>query len=102
MYVFVALKYNIDEAITMESIINMNFNMNIRTLEHLPALRLYNEANNMKPNFARLARELDKGWRTIKRYYEEGAPSKKRNRKSPIDAYKELLDQLLLDENTMQ
>lgn len=39
----------------------------VQTLQDVPLLRQINEANSMKPNFAKIARELNVDWRTVKK-----------------------------------
>lgn len=86
----------------MTSIFKINFSTSVDSLAKLPMLRMINETNNMKPNFAKIARELDVDWRTVKRHYMEGAPSKNRRRKSNVDDLKPLIQKLLLDDSTPQ
>lgn len=70
----------------------------VQTLQDVPLLRQINEANSMKPNFAKIARELNVDWRTVKKYYYHGSPSRRRCRASILDDYEELIHKLLLDE----
>ena len=74
----------------------------IKELKDLPELRKIMENLKMKPNFSKLARELNKDYRTIKRYYYEGMPSKTRNKKSKLDEFKPILNDLLLNEDNIQ
>ena len=83
--------------------LTQNSNLEIKTIKDLPKLKNILEALNVKPNFSELARNLQKDYRTIKKYYySEGEIIHKRNKPSKIDKYKELLDQLLLNEENIQ
>lgn len=49
-----------------------------------------------KPNFSQLARQLHVDRRTVRKYYMEGPPSGKRNRKCLAAAYEETIRELLV------
>lgn len=78
----------------------IKINYTVTTLKELKGLKLIMEANNIKPNFARLARELNCDYRTVKAHYNNQV-SYKRNKKSKYDKYYKLISELL-DENNKQ
>lgn len=90
--------YTITEVITMNQAIYTGATFVVQTLQDVSLLRQINEANSMKPNFAKIARELNVDWRTVKKYYYHGSPSGRRHRASILDDYEELIHKLLLDE----
>ena len=49
--------------------LTQNLNLEIKTIKDLPKLKNILEALNVKPNFSELARNLQKDYRTIKKYY---------------------------------
>ena len=57
-------------------------------MEKLRKELLFMDMNEMKPNYAELARKHEIDWRTVKKYHEgyEGK-SKHRNKKSKLDKY---------------
>lgn len=59
--------YTIAEVITMNQAIYTGATFVVQTLQDVPLLRQINEANSMKPNFAKIARELNVDWRTVKK-----------------------------------
>lgn len=78
-----------------------NLKFKINSLEDLPMLKLIMESNNLKPNYSKIARELGIDRRTVKKYYDGYSKPVKRNKTSRIDAFKEIITELL-DENCVQ
>ena len=80
-----------------ESIVLKQFQVN--ELSDLQKLRMIMEAQQMKPNFSLLSRELQVDRRTVKKYYYSF--TKPKARKSKIDSLRPLIQELLSD-NTLQ
>ena len=47
----------------------INTNINITTLEDMPKLKVFVDNSNIKVNFSKIAKELGKDRRTVKKYY---------------------------------
>lgn len=77
----------------------ININYTVTTLKDLKGLKNIMEANDLKPNFAKLARELDCDYRTIKAHYYNRV-TYKRNKRSKYDNYYNLITELLDENNT--
>ena len=84
----------IDEAIVLKQ-------FQVNELSDLPKLRMIMEAQQMKPNFSLLSRELQVDRRTVKKYYNGFTKPKTKARKSKIDSLRPLIQELLSD-NTLQ
>jgi transposase len=83
----------------MHNPIKITINYEVKTLRDLPKTRELMEAGKLKPNFSRIARELNCDRRTAKRYYMGDIPGEKRKRVSPIDKYHETIEGLLEENN---
>lgn len=81
----------IDEAIVLNQ-------FQVNELSDLPKLRMIMEAQQMKPNFSLLARELQVDRRTIKKYYNGFTKPKTKARKSKIDSLHPVIQELLSDD----
>jgi len=75
--------------------IEIEIKYEIKELKDLPKLKKIMEVGGMKPNFSRIARELECDRRTAKKYYNGQLPSETRDRKSMIDDYNETIKELL-------
>ena len=69
----------IDEAIVLKQ-------FQVNKLSDLPKLRMIMEAQQMKPNFSLLSRELQMDRRTVKKYYNGFTNSTIKANKSKIDS----------------
>ena len=79
-----------------ETIILKQFQVN--ELSDLPKLRMIMEAQQMKPNFSSLSRELQVDRRTVKKYYNGFTNPKTKARKSKIDSLRPIIQELLSDD----
>lgn len=73
----------------------INSNIEINKLEDLVKLKALIEESNLKVNLSEIARELGCDRRTVKKYIKGYEKVTKRNRKSPIDDYYSLIQELL-------
>lgn len=97
MYKIVHRYYNFAEVKDVQNIITR---YEIKKLEDISKIRTYVEANKLEaPNFSELGRQLGADRRTIKKYYEGYKKTNQRNRKSKIDNYYDLINNLLSGEN---
>jgi transposase len=76
----------------------INSNIEINKLEDLVKLKALIEESNLKVNLSEIARELGCDRRTVKKYIRGYEKVAKRNRKSPIDDYYSLIQELLNSE----
>ncbi len=86
----------------MKLILNMNINteIEINSVKDLNKLKLIVEVNNLeKPNFSELARKLGVDRRTAKKHYEGKIEKERKDKKSKIDDYYEIISSLLSAEN---
>lgn len=74
----------------------------VKSLEDLPRLKQIMEAQNMKPNFSLIARELGVDRRTVKKYYNGFSKSSARQRTSKVDVLLPVIHELLSDECPQQ
>ena len=81
----------IDEAIVLKQ-------FQVNELSDLPKLRMIMEAQQMKPNFSLLSRELQVDRRTVKKYYNGFTKPKTKARKSKIDSLHPVIQELLSDD----
>lgn len=81
----------IDEAIVLKQ-------FQVYELSDLPKLRMIMEAQQMKPNFSLLSRELQVDRRTVKKYYNGFTKPKIKVRKSKIDSLHPIIQELLSDD----
>ena len=79
-----------------ETIVLKQFQVN--ELSDLPKLRMIMEAQQMKPNFSSLSRELQVDRRTVKKYYNGFTNPKTKARKSKIDSLRPIIQELLSDD----
>ena len=77
-----------------EAIVLKQFQVN--ELSDLQKLRMIMEAQQMKPNFSLLSRELQVDRRTVKKYYYSF--TKPKPRKSKIDSLRPIIQELLSDD----
>jgi len=86
----------------MKLILNMNINteIEINSVKDLNKLKIIVEVNNLeKPNFSELARQLGVDRRTAKKHYEGNIEKERKDKKSKIDDYHEVISSLLSAEN---
>jgi len=76
----------------------INSNIEINKLEDLVKLKALIEESNLKVNLSEIARDLGCDRRTVKKYIKGYKKVQKRNRKSPIDDYYSLIQELLNSE----
>ncbi len=82
--------------------ISIKKSVSINSLEELRNLKQILEVNQLdKPNYSKIAKELGVDRRTVKKYYENKKDVKtKRNKKSKLDAYYNIIDELLFGAST--
>ncbi len=81
-------------------ILNINTEMEIKTVKDLNKLKTLVEVNNLeKPNFSEIGRELGVDRRTAKKYYEENIEKERKEKKSKIDDYHDIISSLLSAKN---
>ena len=85
----------------MQYVLDRNEPITVNTVLDLPRLKQALEALHLKPNYSELSRQLGCDRRTVKAYYEKGAPSKNRKRQSRIDSFYDIIE-TLLSEDTPQ
>lgn len=86
----------------MKLILNMNINteIEINSVKDLNKLKIIVEVNNLeKPNFSELARQLGVDRRTAKKHYEGNLEKERKDKKSKIDDYHDIISSLLSAEN---
>ncbi len=84
----------------MKMILNINTEMEIKTVKDLNKLKTLVEVNNLeKPNFSEIGRELGVDRRTAKKYYEENIEKERKEKKSKIDDYHDIISSLLSAKN---
>ena len=81
----------IDEAIVLKQ-------FQVNELSDLPKLRMIMEAQQMKPNFSLLSRELQMDRRTVKKYYNGFTKPITKTKKSKIDSLRSIIQELLSDD----
>lgn len=79
--------------------ININTDLNIKTLKDLVKLKPFLEDRTLKINKSQLARELGKDRRTIDKYINGYKKPLKRKRASSIDQYYDIIKELLSNSN---
>lgn len=79
--------------------INVNTDLEIKSLTDLPKLQTLMESLKMKINKSALARDMGVDRRTIDKYLKGFKPKNSRNRQSKIDDYYELICLLLSEES---
>ncbi|WP_392486565.1 IS21 family transposase [Haloimpatiens sp. FM7315] len=81
--------------------ININTEIEIKSVQDLNKLKILVEVNNLdKPNFSELARKLGVDRRTVKKYYEGNLKKERKRKKSKIDDYHKIITSLLSAEST--
>jgi len=83
-------------------ILNMKINteIEINSVKDLGKLKILVEVNNLeKPNFSELGRKLGVDRRTVKKYYEDNVQEERKQKKSKIDDYYDIITSLLSAEN---
>lgn len=78
----------------------VNSNLEIKSLLDLPKLKILAEELKLKINKSQLARELGVDRRLIDKYMNGYTKPKKRNRKSMLDDFYDIINDLLLNQNT--
>ena len=73
--------------------------MNVNSLVDLHKLKVIMEVNNLKVNKSQIARELGVDARTVGKYLNGYVKPTTRNRKSPIDDFKPIIQSLLSEES---
>lgn len=80
--------------------ININTEIEIKSVKDLGKLKILVEVNNLdKPNFSELARTLGVDRRTAKKYYEGNIKKNRKQKKSKIDGYHDIITSLLSASN---
>ena len=79
--------------------INLNTDIEIKSLSDLPKLKMLMENLKMKINKSKLARDMGVDRRTIDKYLNGYEPKSSRSRKSKIDDYYEIIALLLSKES---
>lgn len=84
----------------MKMILNINTEIEIKTVKDLNKLKTLVEVNNLeKPNFSEIGRELGVDRRTAKKYYEGNIEKERKEKKSKIDDYHDIITSLLSAKN---
>jgi transposase len=79
--------------------VNVNSEIKVNSLEDLHKLKTIMEVNNLKVNKSQIARELGVDARTVGKYLNGYVKPSTRNRKSPIDDFKPIIESLLSEES---
>ncbi|WP_315078127.1 hypothetical protein [uncultured Clostridium sp.] len=80
--------------------VNINTEIKLESVKDLNKLKVLVEVNNLdKPNFSELARQLGIDRRTVKKYYEGNIEKSRKQKKSKLDDYYNLISSLLSAEN---
>ena len=79
--------------------VNVNSEIKVNILVDLHKLKVIMEVNNLKVNKSQIARELDVDTRTVGKYLNGYVKPTTRNRKSPIDDFKPIIQSLLSEES---
>lgn len=79
--------------------VNVNSEIKVNSLVDLHKLKVIMEVNNLKVNKSQIARELGVDARTVGKYLNGYVKPTTRNRKSPIDDFKPIIQSLLIEES---
>ena len=79
--------------------VNVNSEIKVNILVDLHKLKVIMEVNNLKVNKSQIARELGVDARTVGKYLNGYVKPTTRNRKSPIDDFKPIIQSLLSEES---
>lgn len=79
--------------------VNVNSEIKVNSLVDLHKLKVIMEVNNLKVNKSQIARELGVDARTVGKYLNGYVKPATRNRKSPIDDFKPIIQSLLSEES---
>lgn len=79
--------------------VNVNSKIKVNSLEDLHKLKIIMEVNNLKLNKSQIARELGVDARTVGKYLNGYVKPTTRNRRSPIDDFKPIIESLLSEES---
>lgn len=79
--------------------INVNSEIKVNSLVDLHKLKVIMEVNNLKVNKSQISRELGVDARTVGKYLNGYVKPTTRNRKSPIDDFKPIIQSLLSEES---
>lgn len=79
--------------------VNVNSEIKVNSLVDLHKLKVIMEVNNLKVNKSQIARELGVDARTVGKYLNGYVKPTTRNRKSPIDDFKPIIQSLLSEES---
>lgn len=82
----------------MQYVLDRNKSITINTVLDLQRLKQVLEVLHLKSNYSELSRQLGCDRRTVKAYYEKGAPSKNRIRQSRIDSFYDIIETLLSED----
>lgn len=75
--------------------LDINSDLEIKSLQDLKKIKIMKESLDLKVNYTEIAKELNCDRRTVKKYVNGYSKPKKRNRKSVIDKYYNLMIDLL-------
>lgn len=80
--------------------ININTDIEIKSVNDLPKLKIIMEVNKLgKPNFSEIARTIGVDRRTVKKYYEGNISKERKQKKTILDEYYDLITSLLSAKN---
>lgn len=80
----------------MKMKLSINTKITIKSKDDLKNLKLLVEVNQLeKPNFSELGRELGVDRRTVKKYYEGNTVNERKQKKSKLDDYYDIVKSLL-------
>jgi transposase len=76
--------------------VNINTEIEIKSVEDLKKLKLLVEVNNLEtPNFSEIGRTLGVDRRTVKKYYDDKSKATRKQKYSILDGYYDRIDSLL-------
>ena len=81
-------------------ILKINTEIEIKSVKDLSKLKILVEVNNLdKPNFSEIGRKLGADRRTVKKYYEGNVEKERKQKKSKIDDFYDIITSLLSTNN---
>ena len=79
----------------MQYVLDRSESITVNTVLDLPRLKQVLEVLHLEPNYSELSCQLGCDRRTVKTYYEKGAPSKEWKRQSRTDSFYDIIETLL-------